>query len=381
MLKKTIKPICFYLPQFHPIPENDKAHGEGFTEWTNVKKAYPLYDGHNQPRVPYNNNYYSLLDKEVMIQQAELAKEYGIYGFCYYHYWFKNGKKLLEKPVEMMLKNKDIDIPFCLSWANENWTRRWDGGNHEIIVEQDYDDLTDLKNHVDYLCQFFKDERYIKIDGRPLLLIYKPELIPNLTKTMKIIRNRARKNGFEDLEIIVQFPKFLLNNHQLELFDGFAEFQPIFEIHMDKYESKNPVSQFVKSFLLKVGTRNLVQKFEIRGEKKAHNKALLDRRDYDKTWTNIINRPVKNNRMIAGAFVDWDNTARNKNGRVFDGANPEKFEDYMRQLIKKMQKEYQSEIVFINAWNEWAEGAYLEPDEKYGYGYLEALKKVIDETR
>ena len=265
MSKKEIKPICFYLPQFHPIPENDEAHGEGFTEWTNVKKAYPLYDGHNQPRVPYDNNYYSLLDKEVMIQQAELAKKYGIYGFCYYHYWFKNGKKLLEKPVEMMLENKDIDIPFCLSWANENWTRRWDGGNHEIIVEQDYDDLNDLKKHVDYLCQFFKDDRYIKIDGIPLLLIYKPELIPNLTKTMGIIRNRARKNGFEDLEIIVQFPKFLLNNHQLELFDGFAEFQPIFEIHMEKHERKNPVYQSVKSFLLKVGARNLVQKLEIRG--------------------------------------------------------------------------------------------------------------------
>lgn len=381
MSKKEIKPICFYLPQFHPIPENDEAHGEGFTEWTNVKKAYPLYDGHNQPRVPYDNNYYSLLDKEVMIQQAELAKKYGIYGFCYYHYWFKNGKKLLEKPVEMMLENKDIDIPFCLSWANENWTRRWDGGNHEIIVEQDYDDLNDLKKHVDYLCQFFKDDRYIKIDGKPLLLIYKPELIPNLTKTMEIIRNRARKNGFEDLEIIVQFPKFLLNNHQLELFDGFAEFQPIFEIHMEKHERKNPVYQSLKSFLLKVGARNLVQKLEIRGEKKAHNKALLDRRDYDATWTNIINRPIKNNKMIAGAFVDWDNTARNKNGRVFDGANPEKFEGYMRQLIEKIQKEYQSEIVFINAWNEWAEGAYLEPDKKHGYGYLEALKKVIDETR
>ncbi|WP_138336384.1 MULTISPECIES: glycoside hydrolase family 99-like domain-containing protein [Streptococcus] len=381
MSKKEIKPICFYLPQFHPIPENDEAHGEGFTEWTNVKKAYPLYDGHNQPRVPYDNNYYSLLDKEVMIQQAELAKKYGIYGFCYYHYWFKNGKKLLEKPVEMMLENKDIDIPFCLSWANENWTRRWDGGNHEIIVEQDYDDLNDLKKHVDYLCQFFKDDRYIKIDGKPLLLIYKPELIPNLTKTMEIIRNRARKNGFEDLEIIVQFPKFLLNNHQLELFDGFAEFQPIFEIHMEKHERKNPVYQSVKYFLLKVGARNLVQKLEIRGEKKAHKKALLDRRDYDATWTNIINRPIKNNKMIAGAFVDWDNTARNKNGRVFDGANPEKFECYMRQLIEKIQKEYQSEIVFINAWNEWAEGAYLEPDKKYGYGYLEALKTVIDETR
>lgn len=380
-MTKKIKPICFYLPQFHPIPENDEAHGQGFTEWTNVKKALPLYEGHNQPRIPYNDNYYSLLDKEVMIAQTKLAKEYGIYGFCYYHYWFKNGKKLLEKPVEMMLENKDIDIPFCLSWANENWTHRWDGGNHEIIVEQDYDDLEDLEKHVDYLCQFFADDRYIFVDEKPLLLIYRPELIPNLSKTMKIIRQRAQRNGFKDLEIIVQFPKFLLNNHQLDLFDGFAEFQPIYEIHMEKHENRSPMFQFVKTMMLKVGARNLVQKLETIGEKKAHNKALLDRRDYEKTWQGIINRPVKNEKMIAGAFVDWDNTARNKNGRVFDGASPEKFGKYMKKLIQKVQSDYKSDIIFINAWNEWAEGAYLEPDKKNGYSYLESLKKAIEETK
>lgn len=381
MTSKQIKPICFYLPQFHPIPENNEAHGEGFTEWTNVKKARPLYEGHNQPRVPYNDNYYSLLDKQVMIAQAELAKEYGIYGFCYYHYWFKNGKKLLEKPVEMMLENKDIDIPFCLSWANENWTRRWDGGNHEIIVEQDYDDLVDLEKHVDYLCQFFSDKRYIRVDDKPLLLIYRPELVPNLVETMEFIRQRAKRNGFKDLEIIVQYPKFLLNDHQLDLFQGFIEFQPIYEILLEKNEGRNPIFQKVKSCLLKLGLRNLVQTLENRGEKKAHDKAKLDRRDYDKTWENLLKRRVKNYKMIAGGFVDWDNTARNKNGRVFDGATPEKFGYYMKQLIEKVKAEYKSDMIFINAWNEWAEGAYLEPDKKHGYGYLEALKKALDETR
>lgn len=171
------KVVAFYLPQYHPIPENDKAYGKNFTEWVNVKKALPLFENHNQPRIPLENNYYSLLDENTMIEQSKLAKSYGIYGFCYYHYWFKNGKKLLEKPLEMMLNTKEIDIPFMLCWANENWTKHWDGGNNEIIVEQDYGDYDDLINHIDYLCRFFRDKRYIKIDDKPVLVIYKPEII------------------------------------------------------------------------------------------------------------------------------------------------------------------------------------------------------------
>ena len=173
----NIKVIAFYLPQFHAIPENDKSYGKGFTEWTNVKKAKPLFADHNQPRVPLNQNYYDLLEQGVMKNQADLAKKYGVYGFCYYHYWFADGKKLLEKPLETMLTDKSVDIPYCICWANENWTRRWDGGNNEVIVEQNYGDRANITRHAQYLTQFFKDERYIKEDGRPLLLIYKPELI------------------------------------------------------------------------------------------------------------------------------------------------------------------------------------------------------------
>ena len=200
-MRKDIKVLAMHLPQYHAIPENDAWWGKGFTDWVNVKKARPIYKGHKQPVIPLNNNYYDMTDASTLQWQADLAKKYGVYGFCYYHYWFKNGKKLLEKPVEMMLSNPKIDIPFCLCWANENWTKKWDGGNNEIIVEQDYGNENDLNKHMDYLCRFFSDKRYIRIDGAPLLLIYKPELIPNIRTYIKLIRKRAKENGFKNIKI------------------------------------------------------------------------------------------------------------------------------------------------------------------------------------
>ena len=182
------KIIAFYLPQYHAIPENDQWWGKGFTEWTNVKKAKPLFEGHDQPRIPLNHNYYNLLDDNTKIWQANLAKKYGVYGFCYYHYWFKGGKKLLEKPAEQMLSNKSIDLPFCFCWANENWTRNWDGGNREIMVEQDYGNKDDWECHFQYLLQFFKDKRYITVDGKPLFIIYKPDLIIDIYEMVKYFR-------------------------------------------------------------------------------------------------------------------------------------------------------------------------------------------------
>ena len=170
--------IAFYLPQFHNIPENDEWWGDGFTEWVNVKKAEPIYEGHEQPRVPLDGNYYNLLDDDVKIWQAELAKKYGIYGFCYYHYWF-NGKLLLEKPMEQMLENKKVDLPFCVCWANEPWTRAW-VGEKKVLIGQEYGTEKEWKEHFDYMLPFFRDDRYIKEDNRPLYVIYRPEIIPCL---------------------------------------------------------------------------------------------------------------------------------------------------------------------------------------------------------
>ncbi len=373
MEKKKV--IAFYLPQYHTIPENDTSYGKGFTEWTNVKKANPLFENHNQPRIPEKNNYYNLLDINVMIKQAELAKKYGIYGFCYYHYWFKNGKKLLEKPLEAMLKDKRVDIPFMLCWANENWTRKWDGGNNEIIVEQNYGDYEDLKKHIDYLCEFFRDERYIKMDGKPVFIIYKPEIIPNIRKVVGLIRKRVKENGFNGIVIMSQYPDYFFACKKSDLLDYHIQFEPKF-IQDYEVEKLNLKRRKVKHFML---SHNMNYLYQILLQKyQKEKKKELVHRDYDNDWQEIINYPVDDKRTVAGAFVDWDNTPRNKMGLVYDNATPEKFCYFFKQLVTKVDKEYALDYIFINAWNEWAEGAYLEPDEKNHYEYLEAIKRVVN---
>lgn len=367
--KDKLNVIAFYLPQFHEIEENNKAYGKGFTEWTNVKKARPLFEGHNQPRVPLNQNYYCLLDGgRTMLEQAKLAKEHGLFGFCYYHYWFKNGKKLLEKPLEEMLANKAIDMPFCLCWANENWTKRWDGGNNEVIVEQDYDDLGDIKNHVDYLSSFLKDDRYITLNGKPLLIIYKPELIPNLKQYLDEMK-RCFKLHSIDVCFASQFPQYFFEGKNLSFFDYYLQFEPMFSMQANK-EKERPMKRFLKKTLKLLHLYSFAQALR-------NKKPQLEHRDYDEVWKANLEYKVTDSKMIAGSFVDWDNTPRKKAGLVFDGTTPDKFAHYFGQLKRKIEMEYSLPLVFINAWNEWGEGAYLEPDELHGFDYLEAIKKTV----
>ncbi len=374
-----VKVIAFYLPQFHAIPENDAAHGIGFTEWSNTRKAKPLFEGHYQPRTPLGQNYYCLLDNGVMEKQVELAKQHGIYGFCYYHYWFKNGKKLLEKPIEMMRKNPKLDIPYCLSWANENWTKKWDGGNNETIIEQDYGNQEDLIAHVEYLCDFFSDPRYIKEDGCPIFLLYKPELVPNLTKMIRTIREHVVANGFPGIKIFVQYPKFFFNGAKLDLFDGYIQFQPRFIQDFEKDASRSSAKKAIKKMLLSMNFRHTVDQIERmlsgRGTAGQNGPTI---RDYQDDWNRILAYQPRDRRIIAGAFTDWDNTPRNKNGLIYKGATPELFQKNMHELVQKVHHEYSRPYIFLNAWNEWAEGAYLEPDEKYRYAYLEALQHALE---
>ena len=375
------KVIAFYLPQFHSIPENDEAYGKGFTEWTNVKKAMPLFEGHYQPRTPMNGNYYSLLEKGVMKEQSNTAQDYGIYGFCYYHYWFKNGKKLLEKPIENMLYEKDITIPFCLCWANENWSKRWDGGNNEVIVEQDYGGELDWDLHLQYLLHFFRDDRYIKIDGKPMFIVYKPEIIPKYLTWVRYMRKRILDYGFKGIVIIAQHPNYILKGYSRRVFDYFIEFEPSYTRIEEKIKNVNRIKLKLSRTANDFGLSNILKTI-IKSKCNANiaNKCQeLTIRDYDLDWIRNIERDPICPKMIKGAFVDWDNTPRNKRGIIYRGSTPDKFYSYFLKLINKTKCTYMKKVIFVNAWNEWAEGAYLEPDEKYGYAYLQSLKKALDD--
>lgn len=377
-----IKPIAFYLPQYHSIPENDKAWGKGFTEWENVKNAVPLFENHNQPRIPLDNRYYNLLHDETKIWQSNLAQKYGVYGFCYYHYWFKGGKMLLEKPAEQMLQNKEITIPFCFSWANENWSKKWDGGNKEIIAEQDYGSEKDWISHINYLLPFLKDERYITYQGCPIFLIYKPELIPNLEKMMKIWNDVVITHGIKKICFIIQncgwyFSPFYNN----DLFDFQVEFEPFFSIiykekNMIKLSRQKKIVKVLRKFNLeKIAERIFLRLKNDKDELHRSNKLSIN--DYEDVWNTIISIP-QFPKLLRGVFCDWDNTPRSVQGRVFSGTSPDKFKDYLHKEISNIKKQA-CPVLFINAWNEWGEGTYLEPDIKNGYSFLEAIRAEVDE--
>lgn len=380
-----MKIIAFYLPQFHEIPENDEWWGKGFTEWVNVKKAKPLFEGHEQPRVPYNSNYYNLLDDEVKIWQAETAKKYGIYGFCYYHYWF-NGRMVLEKPMEQMLANKKIDIPFCICWANEPWTKAWVGRN-EVILPQFYGGKKEWEEHFDYLYPFFSDDRYIKIDGKPLMVIYRAEVITNLNDMLDFWNELAKEKGLPGVTYAYQDITFdLMNGKDDSRFDYNIEFQPSYS-----WNDMNSQSS-LKSSRLWAFLRSVKRKAYTFFEKKkgfdleryfgnAKKNGTLTKVDYDEAWKAILTHIPDSEKNIPGAFVGWDNTPRKQeNGRVYVGDTPEKFQKYMVQQIQRAKNVYHKDIIFMYAWNEWAEGGYLEPDERTGYKNLEAIRNALKIT-
>lgn len=366
------KVIAFYLPQYHAIPENDAAWGKGFTEWTNVKKAKPIYKGQYQPHVPLNQDYYNLLDVNVMKQQAQLAKKYGIFGFCYYHYYFKDGKKLLEKPLENMLSDKSVDIPFCLSWANEPWSKRWDGSENEIIMPQAYGDKEEWKEHFEYLLPFFKDERYIKDEeGRPIFLIYKPRQIPECENMLKYWNELAKKNNIPSIKFFVQHPDSeVIDGSIMEMFEGIVEFEPFYTLNSLMGTKKSKLKFVLKYplYAVKLGVNKINNKIK-----------KMDLRLYD--YDMIVDASLKrksDKRIYPGVFPAWDNTARKgKNAMCYYNSTPSKFRIYLEKRIKKNQQEYNKEFLFVNAWNEWGEGAHLEPDEKHGHAYLEAIRDSI----
>ncbi len=373
---KGVKLIPFYLPQFHTIPENDEWWGKGFTEWTNVRKAPPLFEGHDQPRVPLDGEY-DLMDDAVKIHQAEQAKEYGIFGFCYYHYWFKDGRKLLEKPAEQMLKNKAVDLPFCFSWANENWSKNWDGGNREVIMAQEYGGKAEWEAHFQYLLPFFKDERYITVGGKPLFVIYKPEQIIDVYQMTQYWRKRAVEEGFPGLCLAFQFPTYYADMYYRDdVFDYRIEFEPVYSRNL---AAMKPGTSTKVKLLRKLFGENAVSAYRksrkgLMGSSWGRSQAL-GMHFYDEAWERLLSAPWTDE-LLPGGFVDWDNTPRNKHGVMHEGFTIERFRAYMTQLVKRAN-EANKPMVFLNAWNEWGEGAFLEPDQKYGYQKLEAVKAAL----
>ena len=371
-----MKIIAFYLPQFHAFPENDEWWGKGFTEWTNVKSAKPLFKGHYQPRVPLNKNYYNLTDVNALKWQADIAKKYGIYGFCYYHYWF-DGHMLMEKPMELMLENKEVDLPFCICWANENWTKAWAQHSRKVLIAQTYGDRKDWERHFNYLLPFFKDKRYIYKDGMPVFVIYRPELIPTLRPMLELWDQLAKQNGLKGIVYMYQQHDY---DHRTadtgDLFSYAIEYEPgRVRGYYPKFPKKEQqICSFKISF--RRGLNLLVNKLHLK-----QTKLSSVCYSYDDAWKRILALKPTDNKLMPGAFVDWDNTPRYKSrASIFQGATPEKFERYLTQQICHARDDYKKDMIFMFAWNEWGEGGYLEPDEKYGYGMLEAVHNALDKT-
>ena len=355
--------MCMYLPQYHTFPENDEWWGEGYTEWTAVRRGRPLFRGHVQPRVPLDGRYYDLVNDgvETLKWQAKTAREYGIYGFSIYQYWF-NGKQLMEKPMEILLAHPEIDINYCVCWANESFTRTWYGLSEQILMKQDYGNEEDWKKHFNYLLQFFEDSRYIKVDNRPMLQIYRSFDIECFDKMRACFDAWAKEAGFDGVYIVSGKTAGLMDERS-HLIDGYYYFEPGYTLKHDfsrADEMKYNVSVLIKSMLNKL----------------RRNKKLERSINADSIIKGIVSRDYGENEF-PGLIPDWDNTPRRDyKGLVYKGTSPEKFEKAL-SILKDKLLGHKNDFVFINAWNEWGEGAMLEPDEYRKYAYLEAIRRVI----
>lgn len=355
---EKVKHIAFYLPQFHTIPENDKWWGKNFTEWNNVVKTIPQFIGHNQPHLPYDLGFYNLLDSEIWKQQINIAKNYGLYGFCFYFYWF-NGKRLLEKPIDLFLNSKELDFPFCFFWANDSWVRTWHGFSDfergdRILLEQNHNTEDDI-NVMNYLLHnVFKDERYIKINGKPLFIIYHTHLFNDIIKTIDMWRKMCKKH-FKDIFLLHVMMPGQENNNAKELgFDGKLQFSPI-------------------------GCSK--KKLKVKIISKYYEGVVYD---YSHLVEEEISRKFKYADVIRGCFPTWDNEGRKPaKGICYHNYSSELFKRYLIEMNKyalKHKIENES-FVFLNAWNEWAEGAHLEPDREYGYTWLNVIAEVINNRK
>jgi len=349
---EDVRLIAFYLPQFHPIPENDRWWGDGFTEWTNVRAAKPLFPGHRQPREPGELGYYDLREPSTRLAQADLARDHGIHGFCYYHYWF-GGKRLLERPFAEVLTSGEPDLPFALCWANEPWSRRWDGSEHEVLQAQVYGHEDELA-HIRALLPALSDARAINVGGKPLLLIYQGWELPDARRLTDTWREEVLRAGLPGLHLLaVETARDAGWDATDAGFDGKVRFQPEFTRLRETEQVPIPEHPALHVF------------------------------DYRRAWPVLSDPPPVPYRAYETVFPGWDNTPRRgASGFVIHDATPERYERWLTKAIERARRNPPGErLVFINAWNEWAEGAYLEPDAEHGRAYLEATRRAAGAAR
>lgn len=357
-----IKVIAYYLPQFHPIPENDVWWGKGFTEWTNVGKAKSLFPGHLQPRVPSELGYYDLRVPEVREQQAALAKEYGVDGFAYWHYWFGNGKQLLERPFNEVLKKGKPDFPFCLSWANETWQGFYHGlKSRQTLIEQTYPGNDDNAKHFYNVLPALKDNRYITIDGKPLFIVYRPFNLPNPKDFIMQWRELASQNGLPGICFV-------------GITDSDEKIDEILNMGFD-FVNLNGMNRYLlhrKSF--KYALKSKIYKM-IYGCKNVGF--------YEDAMKYFINDNAKRKDVLPTIIPNWDHSPRtNKEGYILHGSTPDLFRKHLNVVKESVRgKDNVNNIVFIKSWNEWGEGNFMEPDIIFGRKYLETFKEVMREMK
>jgi hypothetical protein len=360
-MNNIIKPLAFYLPQYHPIKENDEWWGTGFTEWTNVTKATPLYKGHKQPKLPADLGYYDLRVRETRQQQADLARKYGIHGFIYYHYWFGDGKMLLEKPMIDIIASKEPDFPFCLCWANQTWTGIWHGAPKTTLIEQKYPGEEDMRKHLEYLIPIFTDQRYIKVDGKPLFVIYDVLDLPEPRKFTDAFRRIAKEMGIPDLymmaaNLVADQWDYKGNGFDAKISNGFNE-------ALGTMMSERSILKKVKS--------KFAEKMNAATKPRMVDHVKLS--EITKTEkTNVDTYPM--------VLPNWDNTPRSgTRGVVLTHSSPKLFEHNTKRAIGFLRDNQglPEKFLIVKSWNEWAEGNYLEPDREYGHAYLESFSQAM----
>lgn len=354
--------IAFYLPQYHPTPENDAWWGRGFTEWTNVGKAKPLFRGHDQPKVPTDLGYYDLRLAETRQAQAEMAETYGVEGFCYWHYWFGDGRMLLDRVFKEVLESGEPTFPFCLAWANHSWEDKQFNkeGTHRMLMEQQYPGEEDYINHFHHLLPAFKDNRYIRVDDKPLFMIYSPHQLPDVTSFINLWNQLAKENGLKGIHFVA---------HTYE--EG--DIQPLLSKGFDGVNIVRLFHFFKKDY-------SFFEKIHMKAMKMLFGNGRIVR--YKRASRHFVGKEELQENCYPTLIPNWDHSPRSgRKGHILVDANPTLFYKHVKQALQTVEeKQEQHRIVFLKSWNEWAEGNYMEPDLKYGRGYLEALSKAIKES-